>query len=154
MIYTACKRKLIDINRAFGAEKRSLFKDREVSLQSMIGEDGDMTMSEKVSYESKSVEDCVVEKFNEKALSQVVKQFVASTRGRNGQIVSLVYQANKFDWDSELLNYAIAKVLKAETGLEPNNGAIRQAKSRAIKALRKAIESGKITVASQLEWVL
>ncbi|MGG3561636.1 hypothetical protein ABES03_08530 [Neobacillus rhizosphaerae] len=154
LIYTACKRKLIDINKAFGAEKRSLYKDREISLQAMIGEDGDMTMAEKVCSDQKSVEDLVVEKLNEKTLAQVVKDFVASTKGRNSKIVPLIYKANKHDWDAELLNSAIAKVLKEETGAEANNDAIRQAKSRALKALKKSIECGNISVATQLEWEL
>jgi DNA-directed RNA polymerase specialized sigma24 family protein len=152
LIYTACKRKLIDINKANGAEKRSLYKDREVSLQALVGEDGDMCMSEKVASEQKSVEDQVVEKFQEKSLSQVVKQFVGSTKGRNSLIVPLIYKANKFDWTQELLNYEISKILEAETGKQPNNDAIRQAKSRAMKALRKAIEAGNISFANQLEW--
>jgi DNA-directed RNA polymerase specialized sigma24 family protein len=154
LIYTACKRRLIDINKALGAEKRSLYKDREVSLQALVGEDGDMSMSEKVASEQKSVEDLVVEKLNEKALSGVVKDFVASTKGRNSKIVPLIYKANKDDWSEDQLKKAIAKVLEAETGTKPNNEAIRQAKSRAIKSLRKSIESGNISFANQLEFVL
>jgi DNA-directed RNA polymerase specialized sigma24 family protein len=152
LIYKACKNKLIDINKSFGAEKRSLYKDREVSLQSLVGEDGDMSMTDRVGADQKSIEELVVENLNEITLKKVVKDFVASTKGRNSEIVPLIYKANKNDWTTELLNSAIAKVLKAETGAEPNNDAIRQAKSRAMKALRKSIEEGKISVASQLEF--
>jgi DNA-directed RNA polymerase specialized sigma24 family protein len=154
LIYKSCRNKLIDINKSLGAVKRSLYKDREVSLQAMVGDDGDMTMSDRVGSDEKSVEDQVIEKLNVKTVSDVVEQFSSSTKGRNGQIIPLIYKANQQDWSNELLNSAIAKVLKAENGKEPNNEAIRQAKSRAMKALRKSIEEGKISVAGQLEWEL
>lgn len=154
LIYKQCKNRLIDINKSNGAEKRSLYKDREVSLQALVGEDGDMSMADRVGSEQKSVEDVVVEKFNETTMEKVVKDFAYNTKGRNGLIVPLIYKANKYDWDTELLNSEISKVLEAETGAVPNNDAIRQAKSRATKALRKAIEAGNIMVANQLEWEL
>jgi hypothetical protein len=162
LIYTACKQRLIDLGRGDGAEKRSRkmkvgedeFVNREVSLQAKIGEDGDSTMADKVASDQKSVEDQVIDSLNETTLEKVVKDFVSSTKGRNGLIVKLVYKANKNDWSSDQLNTAIAKVLKAETGKTASNDQIRQAKSRAVKALRKAIENGKIMVASQLEWEL
>ncbi|UKL30023.1 RNA polymerase sigma factor [Bacillus phage PK2] len=159
LIYTKCKQRLIDLGRNDGAEKRSRKMtvgddviNREVSLQTPIGEDGDATMADKVAYDQKSVEDMVVDRLNEKTLKVVVKDFVGSTKGRNKEIVPLIYKANKNDWSTEKLNTAIAKVLKAETGKEPNNEAIRQAKSRAVKALRNAILDGKVTVSNQLEW--
>jgi DNA-directed RNA polymerase specialized sigma24 family protein len=154
LIYTACKRKLIDINKAHGAEKRSLYKDREISLQAMVGEEGDMSMSDKVGSDHKSVEDQVIDSINENVMSQVVKQFVGSTKGRNSKIVPLIYKSTVLSWTPELLNCEIAKLLEDETGKLPNNEAIRQAKSRALKALRKSIEEGKISVAGQLEWEL
>jgi DNA-directed RNA polymerase specialized sigma24 family protein len=165
LVYTKCRQRLIDLGRGDGAEKRSrkmrvgtdeygeaIYENREMSLQSKVGEDGESTMIDKVAFDQKSVEDQVVDSLNETTLEKVVKDFVASTKGRNGQIVPLVYKANKDDWSTEQLNDSIAKVLKAEKGTEPNNEAIRQAKSRAVKALRNAIIDGKIAVAMQLEW--
>jgi DNA-directed RNA polymerase specialized sigma24 family protein len=160
LVYAKCKQRLIDLGRGDGAEKRSRkmkvgddeFVNREVSLQSKVGEDGESTMSDKVASDQKSVEDQVIDSMNETTLEMVVKDFVSSTKGRNGQIVKLVYKANKFDWDTDQLNAKIAKVLEADTGKPANNDAIRQAKSRAVKALRNAILDGKVIVANQLEW--
>jgi DNA-directed RNA polymerase specialized sigma24 family protein len=152
LIYTACKRKLIDINKSLGAEKRSLYKDREVSLQALVGEEGDMSMSEKVGSDEKSVEDQVIEKVTSETVKKVVNEFVNMGKGRHSKIVDLVYKANRLGWSQELLNNEIAEVLKAEKGMEPKADAIRQAKSRAMKELRKALELGNIQYANQLSW--
>jgi hypothetical protein len=96
----------------------------------------------------------VIDKLNEEAMQTVIEDFAERTDGRNSRIIPLVYKASLFDYASELLNYEIGEVLFDETGVEPTNEAIRQAKSRALKALRKAIESGTISVANRLEWGL
>lgn len=147
LVYKACRNRLIDINKSLGAEKRSLYQDREVSLQSVVGEDGDMTMSEKVGGDEKTPEEQVMARVEENVMSQVVEKFAELTRGRNGAIVKLVYESLRNDWDSELLNNEIAEVLVKDTGVEPNNAAVRQAKSRALKAFRKSIEAGKLVIA-------
>jgi DNA-directed RNA polymerase specialized sigma24 family protein len=159
LVYTKCRQRLIDLGRNDGAEKRSRkivvgdeTINREISLQTPIGEDGESTMSDKIASDQRSVEEMVVDNLNKKTLETVVKDFVGSTKGRNKEIVPLVYKANKNDWSSDKLNSEIAKVLKAENGKEPNNDSIRKAKSRAVKALRDAILDGKVTVANQLEW--
>lgn len=152
LIYSKCQQRLIDLGRGTSSKKRSLYKDREVSLQALVGEDGDMSMADRVGAEQKSVEAMVMDKFNETNLALVVEQFSSSTKGRNSQIVPLVYKATKDDWDSELLNSEISKVLEAETGTAPTSESIRQAKSRATKALRKAIENGNISLANSLEY--
>lgn len=144
LIYKSCRNRLIDINKAEGAEKRSLYKDREVSLQSLVGEDSDMSMSEKVADDQKSVEDQVLSAMESKHFAEVVEEYVSTTKGRNGKIVLLTYVATRQDWASELLNSEIEKVIEKETGKTPNAASVRQAKSRALKAFRKAIESGKI----------
>jgi DNA-directed RNA polymerase specialized sigma24 family protein len=159
LIFTKCRQRLIDLGRGDGAEKRSRKMtigeetvSREISLQAKIGEDGESTMADKVASDQRSVEEMVIDSMNKTTLEKVVKDFSSSTKGRNGQIVPLVYKANKNDWSNEKLNDEIAKVLKAEKGTEPNSEAIRQAKSRAVKALRTAIIDGKVAVAMQLEW--
>lgn len=158
-LYKACDNKLIDLGRNSKAEKRSrTFQvgdethNREISLQTKIGEDGDSTMADKVAFDQKSVEDQVIDKLNENTVELVVKDFVSSTKGRNSKIVPLVYRANKEDWTAEELNEAIAEVLEDEKGIVPNNEAIRQAKSRAMKALRTSLIEGDIRVCNQLEW--
>lgn len=154
LIYTKCDQFVKDLYKSENkTQKRSLYKDREVSLQSLVGEDGDMSLSEKVSVDSKSVEDIVSDKLNADALNQIVSSFASQTKGRNGKIVPLIYKANVEDWDSEDLNNEIAIVLEAETGKAPKADAIRQAKSRAMKALKKSIEDGMV-FANQLEWEL
>lgn len=159
LIYTSCKNHLADLGRGDMAEKRSskmkvgvdengdaIYENREISLQMKIGEDGDSTMADKVSSRQMSVEDQVLQSFTQTSVEQVVKSFVSSTKGRNKEIVPLVYMSNKLDWSTEELNERIAEVLYNETGTEPNNDAIRQAKSRAVKALRKAIENGEVSL--------
>lgn len=141
LIYTACKRKLIDINRMYGTEKRSLYKDREVSLQALVGEDGDLSMSDKVSNEEKSVEETVIGAIIGQTVSDSVSDFIKVAKGRNAKIIPLVVQSFKNDWTPDELHAAIAEVLSSEDGKEPKPDAVRQAKSRALKAVRKAIES-------------
>jgi DNA-directed RNA polymerase specialized sigma24 family protein len=159
LLYTACENKLKDFGRGASTQKRARTiqvgdetYNREISLQAKVGEDGDSTMADLVADSQKSVEDQVIESFNEKTTEKVVKDFVRTTKGRNSQIVPLVYKANKQDWDNDKLNLEIAKVLKAEKGTEPSNDQIRQAKSRAMKALKNAILDGKVMFCNQLEW--
>jgi DNA-directed RNA polymerase specialized sigma24 family protein len=165
LIYTACRRHLIDLGRGDQAEMRNsrmvvghdedgepIYENREVSLQTKVGDEGDSTMSDKVASDQKSVEDLVVDSLNETTLEKVVKDYTSHTKGRNGQIVPLVYKANKEGWENADLEDAIGKVLFAEKGVEPKPANIRKAKQRAIESLRDAILDGKVTASQQLEW--
>lgn len=159
ILYKSIDHMLYDMNDYAHAQKRAkTFTvgdetfSREVSFQAQVGEDGETTMADKIADTQKSVEDQVIDRLNEKTVDSIVKEFVASTKGRNGKIVGLVYKANKNDWENEELNQAIAKVLFDEKGVEPKPEAIRKAKSRAMKSMQEAILDGKVMLCNQLEW--
>jgi hypothetical protein len=159
LIYTKCRQRLIDLGRGDQAEMRSskmvvgydedgeaIYENREVSLQTQIGDDGDSTMADRVASDQLSVEDSVFASMDKAIMEKVVSDYAYVTKGRNGQIMPLIYKANIEDWSNEELDQEVANVLLSETGTEPKSDAIRQAKSRAIKSLRKSIESGKVVV--------
>lgn len=159
IFYTSARNKMIDITKGAKAQKRARVIEvgdemfnREVSLQVPTGDDGQFTFESFVAADQKSVEDQVLNGLNKTGVEQVVSEFVASTKGRNGKIIALVYAAHVDEWANDELNDEIAYVLEAEKGTAPNKEAVRQAKSRAIKALRNAMIDGKLTSANQVEW--
>lgn len=125
---------------------------REMSLQSMVGDNAKNEFGDMIPADQQSVEEMVVDRLNEQYVGKVVNDFIATTKGRNGEIVAVAYKGYKKGWDDIRLNEEIAKVLKAEKGVEPKQEAVRQAKTRAMKKIREAILDGKIEMVNQLEW--
>lgn len=159
LIYTACKRRMIDLGRRDKALKRASkvtigddVISREVSIYASVAGDSDSTIEEFVQSEQDSIEEITEKKVNKKVLKQVVAEFVQCTKGRNAIIVPLIFEAHILEWETDYLNEQIADVLQTETGKEPTNEGIRQAKSRGLKAIRNAILDGKIPSANRLAW--
>lgn len=160
IIYTSCRNKFQDDSDAQNLTQKRARKvevggetvNRVVSLSTPIGEDGNSTLMDVVSHEQVSVEDQVVNSRNEEKVSEVVEQFVGNAKGRNATIIPIIYTSTKENWSNDDTWDAISQVLEAEKGIVPSNATIRQAKSRALKAMRKSIEAGQVTLANQLEW--
>jgi DNA-directed RNA polymerase specialized sigma24 family protein len=155
LIYGMCDNKLKDLGRAENAQKRATriqdgdeIENRVFSLDAPQSTDDALSLQ--FPSEDKSVEDQVSDSLNKDTMKDLVKEFVSCTKGRNATIVPLMYAGFQLGWENEELDMHVANVIFDETGKEPDNQVIRQAKSRALKAFRQAVESNKLQSANKL----
>lgn len=150
LVWSMCKQRHIDIGRHTSAQRRAEIVEvgeekmrRSSSLHTLEGggEEG-IELIERLSNGEKLVEEQAVEKEAKQALLEVVKDFTSRAKGRNKEIVPLIYTATQLDWEEEYLQDRIGDVIESQTGKYPNNATIRKAKSRAIDALKTFMEHG------------
>lgn len=149
LVFTTCKNDFLKLKEKQDAEKRSKYRDNMVHLDKEVG-DGGITLNEVVTSEEKSIQLLVEEQEQKDAVSEMISEFSQVSKGRHAQIIEAVYMGHLQGWDSEEQELAIYNILIAENGKAPTKDAIRKAKSRAMKTIREALESGKVGLSSQV----
>ena len=144
---TVCINALKELNRVAeggGTLKRgSQYKDRKISFQAQIGEDGDSTLSEIVGDRNQvSVEEQVIGRLSKEELKTVVTQllneFKESTSEKNYEVTNAIYKGAS-NLDIAQITNRYAKKPQPINEVSYNDSA-RQAVSRAKKAFRKFLE--------------
>lgn len=146
LIYTDCRRKAVDHSRKAKTQKRGLYKNREISLQSNVGEEGDRTWGDMVASDEKDVLKQLLDQELSVNMGQAIKKFCELPNNRHNNVMKLVYVSESLGWTKEELADEIGKFLESETGNYPSNETIRKAKSRALKTFRKFVENGEISL--------
>lgn len=147
LIYEMCKTRAIDLYRETQTAKRvdviehnGEFMRRTMSIFQEDSEN--FAFIDKVSNGDKPLDQQVIQTMESQEIQMVVRSFVSQAKGRNKQIVPLIYTAQVLDWEEDELQGRIGNVIEEMTGSYPSNAVIRKAKQRALEALKTYFQVG------------